>query len=62
MVTDSERQRERHPIAFDDSKARWYHYALRRLPLSLLISFVTLLFGVPILIWLGLTIYGWFAG
>lgn len=58
-MTNSEPQRER---AFGDVKTRWYHYAFRRLPLSLLISLVTLLLGVPILFWLGLTIYRWFVG
>jgi hypothetical protein len=57
-----ELHRGRHPRAVDGSKTRWYHYALRRLPVSLLISFVTLFFVVPILLWLGLTVYRWFAG
>ncbi|MBC8353299.1 MAG: hypothetical protein H8E66_14975 [Planctomycetes bacterium] len=46
----SESHRERHPIAFDGPKTRWYQHALRRLPVSLLISLVTLALGVPRLV------------
>ncbi|MBC8351909.1 MAG: hypothetical protein H8E66_07960 [Planctomycetes bacterium] len=58
----SESHRERHSIAFDVPRTRWYQHALRRLPVSLPISLVTLLLGVPLLLWLTLTIYGWIAG
>ena len=57
----SELQRERNPVACHDRKSRWYHYALRRLPASLLISLVTLFFVVPILLCLGLAVYRWLA-
>lgn len=38
----------------------WYRYALRRLPLSLLLSLITLLFAFPLLAWLCTAIIGWF--
>ena len=63
-MTNSDPRRKRHPFPFDDSKLtrRWYHYALRRLPLSLFNSFLVVIFGVPLLVWLAFTIYDWFAG
>ena len=59
----SEPQRERHPIEsfFDDTKTRWYHYALRRFPMSCLISCITL-FLVFLFFGIVTAIYGWFAG
>lgn len=62
LVPKPKPQPERRPLVHDDARARWYDYALARLPLSLLISLITLLFGVPILIWLILSIYATFAG
>ncbi|MFT5524320.1 MAG: hypothetical protein ACI9HK_002272, partial [Pirellulaceae bacterium] len=52
----------RHWPAFEQPRTRWYHYALRRLPLSLLISFLTLFFLIPMLLLVGLTVCRWFVG
>lgn len=49
-------------VAFDDAKPRWYHYALRRLPLSLLVSLLTLFVLVPVLVFLVVLVYGWLVG
>jgi hypothetical protein len=43
------------PVAEQPRGLRWYHYALRRLPMSLLITFVTLCV-FPLLVWLALWI------
>ena len=42
-----------------DPKPRWYHYAVRRLPVSLFVSFLTLFFVVPLLLLAITALYRW---
>ena len=57
----SELHQQVDPKLFDDLKTRWYQYALRRLPGSCLISFITLAVAAIVLSF-GLAVYRWLAG
>ena len=56
-MTNSKPRQKVELFAFDEPKERWYHHALRRLPGSLLVSFLMMTVVIPGLFFLGMTIY-----
>jgi hypothetical protein len=61
-MNPTEPKRQWHPFAFDEPHPRWYHYFLRRLPASLLLSFITLFVVVPLLVYAIVAVYRWLGG